>query len=78
MQKLVNGKLVDLTQKEIDQKNAEEANWEAEKLATQYQEDRRGAYPSIVDQLDALWKGGAAADAMKKIIDDIKLKYPKE
>ena len=42
-----------------------------------YFELRRRAYPRIGDQLDALWKGGADAAAMKKIIDAVKAKYPK-
>lgn len=42
-----------------------------------YADLRRAEYPPIGDQLDALWKGGADAAAMKAIIDGIKAKYPK-
>ena len=45
--------------------------------ATTYDEQRKAEYPDIRDQLDALWKGGAEADAMKEIIQAIKAKYPK-
>ena len=34
-------------------------------------------YPAMSEQLDAFWKGGAAADAMKEKIAAIKTKYPK-
>lgn len=50
---------------------------DAEEAATQYQRDRQEAYPTIGDQLDALWKGGVDADAMKVIIDGVKTTYPK-
>jgi hypothetical protein len=38
---------------------------------------RRAAYPSIGDQLDAIWKGGQARDEMKALIDAVKSDYPK-
>ena len=38
---------------------------------------RRQEYPPVGDQLDALWKGGAEAAAMKAAIEAIKAKYPK-
>ena len=34
-------------------------------------------YPSIGDQLDALWKGGADAEAMLAKVQAVKIKYPK-
>jgi len=34
-------------------------------------------YPSIGDQLDALWKGGDAAAEMLAKVQDVKAKYPK-
>lgn len=39
---------------------------------------RRLAYPPIRDQLDAIWKGGQAFDDMQKLIQDVKIKYPKQ
>lgn len=42
-----------------------------------YYAKRRAEYPSLGDQLDALWKGGDAADAMIAKIAEIKAKYPK-
>lgn len=42
-----------------------------------YADLRRAEYPPLGDQLDALWKGGADAAAMKAIIDGVKAKYPK-
>lgn len=34
-------------------------------------------YPSIGDQLDALWKGGEAAEEMLAKVQAVKSKYPK-
>ena len=42
-----------------------------------YADLRREAYPLIGDQLDALWKGGVEAEAMKAEIMAIKQKFPK-
>lgn len=42
-----------------------------------YAEKRRLEYPPIGDQLDALWKGGAEAQAMLEQIQAVKAKHPK-
>ena len=42
-----------------------------------YSEKRRRSYPPIGDQLDAMWKGGDDAEAMKVIIDKVKSDNPK-
>lgn len=42
-----------------------------------YAEERLAEYPTIGDQLDALWKGGADADAMRAKVMAVKAKYPK-
>lgn len=42
-----------------------------------YCQKRAAEYPPIGDQLDALWKGGADADEMKRKVQSIKNKYPK-
>jgi len=42
-----------------------------------YKSKRLSEYPSIGDQLDALWKGGDAAAEMLATIQAIKTKYPK-
>lgn len=42
-----------------------------------YQELRRNSYPDIRDQLDALWKGGAEAEAMRQKVVAVKGKYKK-
>ena len=49
------------------------AAWEAQAYARKRQKE----YPSIGDQLDALWKGGSASDDMLEKIQAIKTKYPK-
>lgn len=50
--------------------------WESSRIPT-YADLRRAEYPPIGDQLDALWKGGTDAEAMKSIIDGVKARYPK-
>jgi hypothetical protein len=42
-----------------------------------YAQKRRKEYPSIEDQLDAIFKGGADFDEMKQRIEAIKAKHPK-
>lgn len=42
-----------------------------------YAEARRGEYPSIEDQLDALWKGGSEAEAMRSRVLSVKQRFPK-
>jgi len=42
-----------------------------------YVDKRRRSYPLVGDQLDALWKGGDDAAAMKVIIDKVKSDNPK-
>lgn len=42
-----------------------------------YKAKRAKEYPSIGDQLDALWKGGAEAEAMLAKVQAVKQKYPK-
>jgi hypothetical protein len=56
---------------------------EAESLRPQppaptYRELRAAEYPPIGDQLDALWKGGVAAEEMLATVMAVKAKYPKE
>lgn len=43
-----------------------------------YYAKRRAEYPSLGDQLDAMWKGGDAQTAMQAQIAAVKAKYPKE
>lgn len=53
---------------------------EADALALEklsYREKRAREYPSIGDQLDAIWKGGAALDEMRAKVTVVKAKYPK-
>jgi len=42
-----------------------------------YQQQRTVEYPSVGDQLDALWKGGSAAEEMLAKVQAVKTKYPK-
>lgn len=46
-------------------------------LSGTYKLNRAAEYPSIGDQLDALWKGGDAATAMLAQVQAVKNKYPK-
>ena len=54
---------------------AEITRLQAAHAATQYRRDR--VYPPIGDQLDALWKGGAAAEEMLAQIHAVKARHPK-
>ena len=54
---------------------AEITTLQAAHAATQYRRDR--VYPPIGDQLDALWKGGAAAEEMLTQIHAVKARHPK-
>ncbi len=42
-----------------------------------YYAKRRAEYPSLAEQLGAMWKGGDAATEMAAKIEEIKAKYPK-
>lgn len=42
-----------------------------------YYAKRRAEYPSLAEQMGAMWKGGDAAAAMAAKIAEIKAKYPK-
>lgn len=42
-----------------------------------YYAKRRAEYPPLGEQLDAMWKGGAALTAMQLKIQAVKDKYPK-
>ena len=50
---------------------------EALKNNSAYKFKRAAEYPSIGDQLDALWKGGDAAAEMLAKVQAVKTKYPK-
>ena len=43
-----------------------------------YDKRRRPKYPPLADQLDAIWKGGDDADAMRLRIMAIKSQHPKK
>lgn len=48
------------------------------KVKQDYAELRRNDYPDVREQLDALWKGGEALEAMRQRILEVKEKYPKQ
>lgn len=62
------------TEEEI---TAETARLQAEWTATQYQRDRAPAYPSLGDQLDALFHAGAFPAEMAARIQAVKDQFPK-
>lgn len=76
MKILENGVVRDATPEELAQREVD-ALANAEEAKTQYQRDRAAEYPSIGDQLDALWKGGDAATDMLAQVQAVKAKYPK-
>lgn len=48
-----------------------------QEAGTEYRRLREAEYPPITDQLDAIWEGEAATDAMRAKIKAVKDKYPK-
>lgn len=46
-------------------------------LAEAYKESRKVEYPSLEDQLDAIWKGEPHLTEMRSRILEVKQKYPK-
>ena len=57
---------------------AEITRLQAEYDANEYQRNRIPEYPSIGDQLDALFKAGVFPDDMAAKIQAVKDKYPKD
>lgn len=62
---------------EWDLREAAHAAEQAEIQRTQYQRDRAAEYPSIGDQLDALFKAGVFPADMAATLQAVKDKYPK-
>jgi len=60
-----------------DEINQEIERLRAEHERTQYQRQRKPEYPSITDQLDALFHAGVFPPEMAAQIQAIKDKYPK-
>ena len=79
--KIVDGIKVDFTDSENSERDAEEAQVASEYADyvanNKYKDDRASSYPPIGDQLDALWKGGDDADAMKVLVNKVKSDFPK-
>jgi hypothetical protein len=75
MNKMVNGVLVPMTDAEIEARNAEIAQAQAQEAATLYKEKRAAEYPSVLDQLDDLYHNGY--DGWRATIQAVKAKYPK-
>ena len=65
------------TQPSLQEVNQEIANMQAAQLANQYKLNRVAEYPSIGDQLDALFHAGVFPADMAARIQAIKDKYPK-
>jgi len=75
MNKMVDGKVVAMTDAEVAARNAEIAEAEAEEAANGYKRNRANEYPSWQDQLDDIFHNGI--DAWKATIQVTKDKYPK-
>jgi hypothetical protein len=77
--KYVDGVKIKLTTEELNVLKEEQAKLSASTntFENSYITKRQREYPSIGDQLDAFWKGGAAAEEMKLKIQAVKDKYPK-
>ena len=71
----INGKRVKFTAEEETARDAEEAEWEAQQLATQYIRDRATEYPSIQECVHAILDDDLTA--LQKKRQTVKTKYPK-
>jgi hypothetical protein len=67
-----------ISQPTEDEIQAEITRLQAEYDAKEYQRKRQPEYPSIGDQLDALFKAGVFPDDMAAKIQAVKDKYPKD
>lgn len=77
MKKMLNGEIVDCTPEEIAAIEATNAALAAELEATSYIYARQDAYPSIGDQLDALFHAGVFPEEMAAQIQAVKDAHPK-
>ena len=81
MKKSVNGVIMDMTSEEIEARKAEEDHYEkvtkVEKEKVRYKFERMSNYPSIGDQLDALYHAGVFPKEMADKIKAVKSDYPK-
>tara|TARA_B110000285_G_C14752940_1_gene436041 strand:+ start:153 stop:461 length:309 start_codon:yes stop_codon:yes gene_type:complete len=68
----------DITKPTEEELTNEQARLEAEATANAYKEKRVAEYPSIGDQLDALFHAGVFPEDMTTQIQTVKNKYPKE
>ena len=73
--KNIDGVSIELTPEEEEEIRAEWAVNKAERDAIEYQENRRGDYPSIQDQLDQIFHEGI--DKWKETIQAVKDAHPK-
>lgn len=73
---LIPGEYIAITEEEAEQINkAKEQERYAKKTYADY---RRMAYPSIGDQLDALYHAGVFPAEMAAMIAEVKAKFPKD
>ena len=76
--KTINGKHYLLTEKDKEEQRKKEADYKVAQefyVANElYKDQRRRAYPSVEEQLDLMHK---SRSDWRKIISDIKAKYPK-
>ncbi len=77
--KYVDGVKIKLTAEELATLKEEQEQSTAyfNSFENSYSTKRQREYPPLAEQLDALWKGGAASDEMKLKIQAVKNKYPK-
>ena len=69
--------VVDADKKTVTHDKSTADSDDAAIVANAYKDVRRAAYPEIGDQLDALWNGGDAEEAMKVLVDKVKSDNPK-
>ena len=75
--KLVNGKIIELTAEEETARDAEEAQFLVDKQAEQWKRDRLTEYPNHNDCIHALLDGGDTLTDLQAKRTAVKDKYPK-
>lgn len=78
MKQIINGIEVEMTQEEITAIESQRQSAIAQMSIDAYKFSRVTEYPSIGDQLDALFHAGVFPEEMAAMIQAVKDKYPKE
>jgi hypothetical protein len=71
------GQRVEIPADEVAEIEREAAEYEVWLAANRYKFRRQAEYPPLVDQIEAIMKGGADLDAMRATLAAIRERHPK-